>query len=275
MTVPGPSDDRTAGGQPTQERTTEWLAAFTPGGQPAPVEPDPRRDRRTLSVPLRAAVAAAVLIAVGGGAYLVGGDRERPAGPARDATAREADPVAAEPFVVETTASPVPTPSISATTASAAPSSAASRPTTATPTVKPAGTPTGRANPTRRNLALGRPVVASTVEGPAWSPEHAVDGDPLTRWSSAFADPQWIAVDLGDEWRLTEVRLVWERAHATRYSVLTSRDGRSWSTIHTTSVGTEGPVRIDAGSSVARYVRVSGLRRSGHYGYSLIEFEVR
>ena len=30
------------------------------------------------------------------------------------------------------------------------------------------------------------------------TPGFAVDGDPATRWSSAFSDPQWLAVDLGE-----------------------------------------------------------------------------
>ncbi|WP_239094940.1 discoidin domain-containing protein, partial [Planotetraspora silvatica] len=46
-------------------------------------------------------------------------------------------------------------------------------------------------------LSQGRPVTASSVENPGAPASAAVDGDLGTRWSSAFADPQWIQVDLG------------------------------------------------------------------------------
>ena len=42
-------------------------------------------------------------------------------------------------------------------------------------------------------LSQGRPVVASSAEGP-FAAANAVDGNAGTRWSSAFSDPQWLAV---------------------------------------------------------------------------------
>ncbi|MDT0615885.1 discoidin domain-containing protein [Streptomyces lancefieldiae] len=45
-------------------------------------------------------------------------------------------------------------------------------------------------------LYQGRPVTVSSTEDP-FVGAQAVDGDPGTRWSSAFAAPQWIQVDRG------------------------------------------------------------------------------
>ena len=47
-------------------------------------------------------------------------------------------------------------------------------------------------------ISQGKPVTASSVEN-AGTPAaaNAVDGNAGTRWASAFADPQWIQVDLG------------------------------------------------------------------------------
>ncbi|MBY0424798.1 MAG: hypothetical protein K2Q22_04100, partial [Cytophagales bacterium] len=48
------------------------------------------------------------------------------------------------------------------------------------------------------NLALNKSVsVSSTEAGSANVAARAVDGRAATRWSSAYADPQWISVDLG------------------------------------------------------------------------------
>jgi hypothetical protein len=133
----------------------------------------------------------------------------------------------------------------------------------------------GRANPSAVNLALHRPATASNSEGSAWRPANAFDGQPSTRWSSGFSDPQWIAVDLGESWAVTRIRLLWELAYATKYRVDVSLDGTNWSTVYATSSGRGGTVDIDAGPVAARYVRMYGTRRSGGYGYSLFEFEVR
>ena len=64
------------------------------------------------------------------------------------------------------------------------------------------------------NIALNRPTAASSVEGGngAFSPDRAVDGSPGTRWSSAFADNEWLAIDLGVVYELFAVSIDWEAA---------------------------------------------------------------
>jgi hypothetical protein len=141
----------------------------------------------------------------------------------------------------------------------------------APPTKPPAGKP----NPSGANLALQGTATASGSEGDPWLPRFACDGDTGSRWSSAFADPQWIRVDLRQSWQLTEVTLVWERAYGVRYRVDTSLDGKSWRTLWSTTSGRGGTVRVDAKGAAARYVRMYGTQRSGQYGYSLLELEIR
>jgi eukaryotic-like serine/threonine-protein kinase len=94
-------------------------------------------------------------------------------------------------------------------------------------------------------------------------------------WSSGFSDPQWISVDLGAVRRISEIRLSWERAYATAYRVQVSADGRSWTSVYRTTRGTGGEITIRAGKVTGRYVRVYGTKRSGQYGYSLFEIDVR
>jgi hypothetical protein len=136
----------------------------------------------------------------------------------------------------------------------------------------------GRVNGSGRNLALDGTASASSVEVNAvWDPRRAIDGDRDSRWSSAFgSDPQWLAVDLGELWQVTQVRLVWERAYATAYRVELSTDGQSWRTVYRTSTGSGGTVTVDVERTPARYVRMVGTARVMQgYGYSVHEFEIR
>nr|WP_245811824.1 discoidin domain-containing protein [Actinophytocola xinjiangensis] len=102
---------------------------------------------------------------------------------------------------------------------------------------------------------------------------NAVDGNPGTRWSSAFADPQWISVDLGSVRRVNRVRLTWETAHARAYRVEISTDNTTWQTLHSTTTGDGGTDDI-ALSADARHVRVTGTQRATQWGYSLWELSV-
>jgi hypothetical protein len=132
----------------------------------------------------------------------------------------------------------------------------------------------GVRNPNGPDLALGRPVTASSSEGAEWGPGNAVDGDPQSRWGSAFSDPQWIRVDLGSPRQITTVGLSWERSYAVAYQVEVSPDGHNWKSVYRTSVGQGGTVTVNAGRVTARYVRVFGTKRALAYGYSLYSLVV-
>ena len=94
--------------------------------------------------------------------------------------------------------------------------------------------PTGE----RQEKASGRPASASSVEGNPDNPDlvsgKAVDGSASTRWSSekgplAFpATDQWWQVDLGSARKVDTVEVDWEAAYASRYRILTSLDGVSF-----------------------------------------------
>ncbi|WP_433533068.1 discoidin domain-containing protein [Micromonospora sp. CA-263727] len=198
-----------------------------------------------------------------------------------------------EPSVIST--APTPTPPIAAPSAAAAsravpgvaastraPAARASRPSAPTPSRSSASPSAsalpGRVNSSGRNLALAGSATASSVEAEGrLGAGQAVDGDPDTRWASAFApDPQWLAVDLGEIWQVGQVRLRWERAYATAYRVELSADGRTWRTVHQTGSGAGGVVDIAFVRTPARYLRMVGTARDmPGYGYSIYEFEVR
>lgn len=102
---------------------------------------------------------------------------------------------------------------------------------------------------------------------------NAVDGNPETRWSSAFSDPQWITIDLGAPAEITRVRLNWEAAFAKRYAIEVSDDETTWSTVKSVTEGTGGIEEHEVTAS-GRYLRMRGTKRSTPYGYSLFELEV-
>ncbi|WP_342775102.1 discoidin domain-containing protein [Nonomuraea diastatica] len=114
-------------------------------------------------------------------------------------------------------------------------------------------------------LSQGRTVTASSTENAAFPASAAVDGDAGTRWSSAFSDPQWLQVDLGAAATISQVRLSWEAAYATAFTVQVSADGTSWTDLYATTA-TGGDQTLDVSGS-GRYVRVHGtpgVARRGH-----------
>ncbi|MGA4862646.1 discoidin domain-containing protein [Streptomyces lavendulocolor] len=122
-------------------------------------------------------------------------------------------------------------------------------------------------------LSQGRPATASSQENGGTPAAAAVDGDPGTRWSSAFSDPQWLQVDLGGPAAVSRVVLRWEAAYAKAYRIELSADGTNWSTAHSTTTGAGGTETVPV-TGTARYVRMHGVTRATGYGYSLWEFQV-
>jgi len=123
-------------------------------------------------------------------------------------------------------------------------------------------------------LSQGMPATASSSEnGAATQASLAFDGDAETRWSSAFEQPQWLQVDLGESSTIDKVVLNWEAAYASAFTIQTSTDGSTWTDITDTSSGAVGEQTLEV-SGQGRYVRMNGTERATAYGFSLWEFEV-
>ena len=123
------------------------------------------------------------------------------------------------------------------------------------------------------DLARRATARSSGDETPDLPAAAAVDGDPGTRWSSPARDDAWLQLELDRTVRLGQVVLHWETAHASRYRVQVSEDGRRWRTAATVEDGAGGreSVRMDAPDT--RFVRVQGERRATRFGYSLWSVE--
>ena len=125
----------------------------------------------------------------------------------------------------------------------------------------------------RAPVAVPQDVHASSELTSVLEASYAGDGDPFTRWSSEFSDSQFIQVDLGENTPFDRIVLRWETARAAEYEIHVSSDGEDWSTLR--RVAASGDVDDLSGfEGSARYVRMQGLRRATHWGYSLFEFEV-
>ncbi len=124
------------------------------------------------------------------------------------------------------------------------------------------------------NVSYKKIVSSSSDENYRLAPESAVDGNLMTRWSSAWSDPQWISVDLGEEYNIDKIKLFWEGAYAKSYTIQVSVDGENWTEVFATeeSDGEVDEISIEPVS--AKFVRLKGLVRASEYGYSLYEFQV-
>ena len=125
------------------------------------------------------------------------------------------------------------------------------------------------------NLALGKPVKASgTEDEPSKGARFVNDGDMETRWGSRFQDNEWIEVDLLNCYEIDSVRLFWEAAYATSFTIFISDDADTYRQIYITSAGKGGTQTIRVINTHGRYIRLVGNKRSGGYGISLWELEV-
>ncbi|MFI6347165.1 discoidin domain-containing protein [Streptomyces sp. NPDC050560] len=127
------------------------------------------------------------------------------------------------------------------------------------------------------NVALGRAATASSEQPTGQecpcTAGNAVDGKADTRWASDWSDPQWLQVDLGSSTSFRHVQLVWETSYAKAYTIQTSEDGQSWTTVKEVTDGNGGVDDFDV-SGKGRYVRMNGTGRGTAWGYSLFEFGI-
>jgi hypothetical protein len=123
------------------------------------------------------------------------------------------------------------------------------------------------------NIALNRPVTASSVQGANYAASYVTDGNLNTRWSSQFSDPQSIYVDLGARYDLCRVVLRWEAALGKDFKIQVSDNASTWKDI-VSIVNNMSYDNYLAVKGTGRYVRIAGTQRGTAYGYSLWEFEV-
>ncbi len=124
------------------------------------------------------------------------------------------------------------------------------------------------------NLALGKTATASSIEIDPYGPQQAVDHLGTTRWASAQGlESEWMQVDLGKSYKLSQVVLDWETALGQDFLIQLSTNGTTWTTAKTVT-GNTSYSNVLPVVGTARYVRMQGVKRGFPAGYSLYEFEV-
>lgn len=129
-------------------------------------------------------------------------------------------------------------------------------------------------NRERVDLANARNIWASSSENASYAPQFAVDYNWNTRWSSAYADNQYISVDLGTTRELNHVKLTWEAAYGKQYQVQLSNDNSSYWTVYSQWAGDGNEDDIGFTTTTARYVKLYLIQRGTQWGFSLRNFEV-
>jgi hypothetical protein len=123
-------------------------------------------------------------------------------------------------------------------------------------------------------LSQGKSVLASSTSTSAGPASYVTDGNTASRWSSAYADPQWIRIDLGVTMNVSRVKLIWEAAYGRAYQLQISDDGTTWRDLYSTTTGDGSIDEITGLNSNGRYVRMNGTTRATQWGYSLWEMQV-
>lgn len=125
-------------------------------------------------------------------------------------------------------------------------------------------------------LTFGQKYSGLTATASTGNAALAVDNNPGTRWESAFEDPQWLVVDLGEVKAVGVVKILWEGANAKDYTVSFSTNGVDFSgeITFTDKPGGSRTDVIDGLNVNCRYIKMNGTARNLTYGYSIWEFEV-
>ncbi len=125
------------------------------------------------------------------------------------------------------------------------------------------------------NIALHRPVTASTTNGNNVA-ANLVDGDAVnTRWESAIADNQYVYVDLGKVYDLSSINIVWENAYASTYEVDLSNDASTWTPVANPPTKTSSAPDNLSITGTGRYVRLKLITRTNPaWGFSIYELQV-
>ncbi|WP_340030679.1 glycosyl hydrolase 53 family protein [Paenibacillus sp. FSL K6-1122] len=86
------------------------------------------------------------------------------------------------------------------------------------------------------NVALNKAVTVSTEYLEHWSKrEHLVDGKSDTHWAAKAGvtteQPQWVMIDLGEDYNLSGAEITWRENTVVKYMVETSADQQAWTNV--------------------------------------------
>jgi hypothetical protein len=122
----------------------------------------------------------------------------------------------------------------------------------------------------RENLALNKPASSNYSENDTLSPDRAVDGSAITRWSGmglSTGKHSW-QVDLGQVYAIGEVDILWESIHAP-FTLSLSEDGKTFTAYKVYTDDGSMMTDINLHGAKTRFIRLEIPR--GNY-VSIFEF---
>lgn len=128
-------------------------------------------------------------------------------------------------------------------------------------------------DPDRGNIAILKKAAASSMESESYPVSALNDGLHDSRWSSEYADDQWVVLDLDGSFMIHELRLFWEAAHAAHYEIQFSPDGENWTRVVQEKEGSAGLCSYSIEPQAASFIRLELDKRATEWGFSLWEFE--
>jgi chitodextrinase len=116
----------------------------------------------------------------------------------------------------------------------------------------------------------------SSAEATSGNAALAIDGNNGTRWESGQTDDETWTLNLGQARTFNQIKINWEGAYCTEYTISTSNDGEDWTLWHSeTGLGAAGWWSVYKETPVtAQYIQYHGTKRATQYGQSFFEFEV-
>ncbi len=133
------------------------------------------------------------------------------------------------------------------------------------------------------NLALDKSTKSSSNEAEGLGSKNTTDENTDSRWSSDWAEntdnhPEYVYVDLGKSYDISDVKVLWDNAYAKGYKVQTCtsdpEDDNSWETAATVNDSEGGLQDSYFNSTKARYVRIYCTDPLNQFGYSIKNIEI-
>lgn len=128
---------------------------------------------------------------------------------------------------------------------------------------------------TQTNIALNKTVTVSSVQS-GNTAANAVDGNTGTRWCAVNGNvPQWLEVDLGAVYSITNSEVMWERNAVYKYQIETSVDQNNWTLKVDKNQNTNSQQTFyDQFSATARYIKITATGLPSGVWASIFEFRI-
>ncbi len=126
------------------------------------------------------------------------------------------------------------------------------------------------------NIAKGKRAIACHNESASLTPDYALDGNTNSRFAAGGGcpDKSWYVLDLGATYDVSRVRVNWEAAHPSAYTIEISSDGQTFTKLKDENAADAG-WKETAVSGRGRFIRIQEVTRAlAPYGMSMWELEV-